>query len=113
MMPSTPLRAVADLNDVTDVVGDLFGAAQRAAGARLELVADTVTNTAGVLGRAVAMLLFAVAAALLAVVGVCAGTAVLLSPSLGWGWSLVLVGTVQLAIATVMGVVALRTMAAA
>ncbi len=111
MKPSTPLYAVDDLNDVPDVVGQLLGAAKRAAGARLELVADTVTNTAGGLGREVSMLLFAVAAALLAVVCVCAGASALLSTSLGWGWALVLVGAVQLAISAVIARLALRTMA--
>jgi hypothetical protein len=110
MMMRTPLQAVDDLNDVPDVVGQLFGAAQRAAGARLELVTDTVANTAAVLGRAVAMLLFAVAAALLAVMCVCAGASALMSPSLGWGWSLVVVGGIQLAVAAVVARVALRTM---
>jgi hypothetical protein len=111
MTMRTSLHAIDDLNDVPDVIGHLFGAAQRSAGARLELVADTVTTTAGVLGRAVSMLLFAVAAALLAVVCVCAGASALLSTSLGWGWSLVLVGAVQLSIAAVIARVALRAMA--
>jgi hypothetical protein len=110
MTTRTPLQAI-ELDDVPDVVGQLLGAAQRAAGARLELVADTVTNTAGVLGRAVAVLLFAVAAAFLAVVCVCAGASALMSTSLGWGWSLVLVGGVQLAVAAMMARVALRSMA--
>jgi hypothetical protein len=112
MTMRTSLHAIDDLNDVPDVIGHLFGAAQRSAGARLELVADTVTTTASVLGRAVSMLLFAVVAALLAVVCVCAGASALLSTSLGWGWSLVLVGVVQLCIAAVVARVALRTMAA-
>lgn len=112
MMEATPRRAIDDLSDVPDVVGHLFGAAQRAAGARLELVADNVSAGAAVLGRAASLLLLAVVAALLALVCVSAGAAALLSPSLGWGWSFVVIGGALFALAGVVAHGALRAMAA-
>lgn len=112
MMSRTPLHSVPDLDDVPDAVERLMGAAERAAAARIDLATHGVAATAKTYSRSLALLALSAAAGVLAWIALTAGAVVLMSEALGWGWSLVIMGAVQIIVAIAIAIPALRTMVA-
>ena len=90
----------------------LASAAERAAGARLDLAVHGITQTVKSFGSSAAMLFIALFVGIFAWTCIVAGSVALLALAMPLGLAFVIVGALQLLIATAVAVPAVKTMRA-
>lgn len=111
-MVAVTAHRVEPATAIPDAVERLAAAAERAAGARLDLALHGVAQTVKSFGQSAAMLVGALFVGVVAWLCLVAGSVALLSSVLPMGVAFVIVGGLQLVVAASIAVPAIKTMQA-